>query len=292
VKTICPPHLWDTLEQIRHTLNLDHFQFADLLTLTEKEYWALRKKRREPSISSTVELTKRLNIGFDTLVLNQFDYQTLEKHFYGEVDHLPEKYRIGAFSKRRAVAPYLNFVQDHFGRENRSLLLREFQLTNSAFLDPNAPINLRFAIDLGNYILKYQSDPALLIEMGKYSVSSHKNTLISELLAQESTLSLVFEKMATEITPKMIESNYHWKIESETPQTLLLKGTPTLDLQSYHPKEYVFSRVACLFRTGVISAIPTYLDFPFFPVKKTACVSQGDPHCLFEVHFHRSKRIS
>lgn len=290
MKTKQIPHLWDTLERIRFTLNLGHSAFAQLLALTEKEYWALRKKRKEPSISSTIELTKNLNIGFDSLILCQFDEKTLERHFYGEKDHLPEKYRVGAFSKRITVVPLLNFIQDHFGLQDRSLILREFQLTNAAFLDPNAPINLRFAIDLGNYVLKYQNNPDLLVEMGKYSVSTHKNTIISQLLTEESSLPLVFEKMATEITPKMIESNYQWRIESSSDQILRIRGTPSLDLQNYHPKEYVFSQVACLIRSGVIGSIPSYLNLPSLPVKKTACISQGDPHCRFEVNLEPAQR--
>jgi transcriptional regulator with XRE-family HTH domain len=279
------PHFWTTIDQLRTELRLPHARIADLLGLTPSEYWLLRRRNKEPSVSSSMELSKRLNIGFESLILNQFDLQAVVRHFHGDLSHLPEKYAVGALSKRRTIIHLLNYIESYFGRASRAMILQEFQVTEAIFNDPDAPINLRFAVDLGSYILGYQKNPQTLIEMGKHSVFTTRHSPISTLLQEERTPLRVMEKMVTDITPRLIEANYQWEIISAEPTCLTLAGRPSQDLRSYLEPHYINSFVACMFRQGVMSAVPAYVGFPLANVKKTACVSQGDPQCRFEVHF-------
>lgn len=280
-----PPTIWPIVSRIQLSLGLSQEQMADICHLTLKEYVSLRHSDKDLPLQNAFFLCDRFNIGIEKLVKGDIDFNALVQQFAGNTAYMPLRYLESANSKRRTVINILNYIESHYGWETRFRYLQRFQMSEVMFLDPNAPINLRYSVDLCNTLLRETRNHEVLLKIGQNAALTNKHSEMGQSLARARNLHELFELMFSEVAEKYIEKNIHWKILGMNKSSCTLEGKPDADIVAALGKENVFSSAGTYVREGFVSSIPAYLDFDFAPVKRISCVSQGDENIRFEVNF-------
>ena len=281
---LSPRRLWNSLHRIQNVLGIEGDAMAEMMSLTEVDFLKLKSTGEEPRVTSTMDLTKSLNIGFDALMCGDIDYKTLAKQYFGKLDAIPEKYSVGAFSRRRLAITLLDYVESRFGLERRALMLRRFQMNEAMLSNPDAEINMCFGTDVIDLMYNIHKDEALITEMGEFSVVSNRDSAIADYLSTARSIAEVYE-MVGEANSKFFERNYRWKIKSLTQDGCIMSGQPSEELKGLFSERYRINPVACLLRKGYFISYPIYAGFRPSIVTKTACVCDGDPECLYEIQF-------
>jgi hypothetical protein len=277
------PSFWQTLDRIAITLNLSLETLAEYMELTPKDLIELRRAAKEPSVISAMALSKRINIGFESLVLNTFDYKAMAQQYNGKVSFLPVRYAAPELSRRRTIIPLLDYVECYSGWQTRALLLRRFQLTEAMFVDPDATMNIRLGVDLCNYLYEHYQSTDLLEGMGRYSAVSNLDSPLGTFLTEAETLGDVLELITSSGVGKFIEKNYLWRVLSVNSSACVLEGRPSDEMRAMNAHVEILNPVACMIRSGFISALPQFVSLSPAAVTKTACVAAGDPVCKFHV---------
>lgn len=277
------PHFWNTINRIALTLNLNLEQIAEMMELTPYRLRLLQRYEKEPTVASAMALSKRINVGFESLVLDRIDYKLMAQQYFGDQASLPEKYSTNALSRRRTVIPFLDYIEQYFGWAQRALILRKFQMTEGMFADPNAPISVRFAADLTRYLLDYYRNPAMLEHMGWHSARSARQTPFADELSNSETASEVYERAFIEVVPKYFEKNYHWRLIQLDTEGCVVEGVPSAEIKSDPDAAELLIPGVCMLRTGFLSSLPNHAQLASMRVKKTACVAHGDSACRYHI---------
>lgn len=288
-----PRTIWPTLNRIQLSLGFSYAQMADFCHLTLKRFLSLKAANKDLPLENAFFLCDHFNIGIEKLVTGNIDFIALVQQFTGNSGYVPERYLESANSKRRTVINILNYIENDFGWESKFRYLQRFQMSESMFLDADAPINLRYSVDLCNTLLKEARNPEVLLKIGRNSVKTHKNSEMGKTLSKARNLSELFEMMFPEVLEKYIEKNIRWKIISMGNNKCVLEGSPDHDIVGVLGKENVFASSGSYVREGFVSSIPGYLGYNHAPIKRLSCVSQGDTTTRFALDFNpiiRSKK--
>lgn len=280
-----PRSVWPTLNQIQKRLGLSDSRMAELLLLSDKTFLSMRGRNKDISVRAAFHLSDVLNVSFESLVDGDIDYVTMAQQFWGNEQYIPEKYLKGANSKRRTAINLLNYIEDHLGWEQRWRILQRFQMSEAMFKEPDEPINLRFSLDICDWLLKYHRTPEVLFRMGQYSLRTNKDSVMGKELRKARNLREVYELMFSGVAEKYVEKNFIWKVESFLSSECLISGAPTPEAMELIGKGYVCAPSGMWIREGFISAIPGYIGYDSASVERLSCVSNGDPQVKFRVDF-------
>lgn len=275
------PPIWDTLHRIQSTLGIKRERLAEMLALKPSELERLRRRQKEPLLTSIMSLCQHLNLGIENVTINDIDYLAMSRQFFGEHASLPEKYAVYAQSKRRTVVSLLNYVEARFGWQTRAQVLRRFQMTEAMFENPDAPINLRFSVDLCSWLLRFHRDPGVLLDMGANAVRTHLHSPVGHELSSSRNLRELFERMFDSVAEQYIERNFKWTIASADAFAITLRGVPDAELVAKLGTHYMHSLQGCLIRQGFVSSIPAYLGQPNAVVEKRRCVRADHAYCEY-----------
>jgi hypothetical protein len=276
------PHFWDILLRIQVSLGINSKKFSSLMQLPEKDFLKMKGYRLDPPIRNTLFLAEALNLSFDHLITGKIDYTTLTQQFLGHKDYLPEKYCLAAYGKRRIALGLLNYIETHHGWTKRAQLLRHFQISEAAFSNPEAPINLRFSIDAVEWMFQYFRSYSVLETMGQKMVTGMSHQPFRDELKPTRNLAEFFEALFGGILEKHVEKNFLWKIQTLNGQSLRVRGYPNPEVAEASGTECVQSFSGLVVRKGMLSALPTYLNYSPAPVK---IIRQFDdrPYCELEL---------
>ena len=280
-----PPDFWSTLHRISVMLDISYNKIAEMMEMSPARYAALRRTRKDPPVSSAMALGKRLNIGFDALVMNNFDYKVMARQYAGNLIDMPERYVENALSRKRTVITFLDFIEENFGIAQRGLILRKFQMTEAMLADPQELINVRFAVDLTNYLMDYYQNPYLLKHMGQYS--AQRNTSHEAIQEFRDVLSAeeIFERAFQGFVPKYLERNFSWRILQMDEKSCIVEGVPTEEFLATPNAGELLTTNVCAIRTGILSYMPNYAKLGSARVEHTECVAQGAHSCKFHIHY-------
>lgn len=278
--------IWSRIETVRIALDLSIADLAELLHMSESELLKLRADKREPTVSSVMAFCDALNIGFSTFMTGDIDTVALVKQFQGEIRFMPEKYTVKANSKKRTVINLLNFIEENFGWERKTRMLRYFQMNEAMFEDPDGDINLRLAVDLSDYLKKIVTSDSVFLDMGKNAVATYKNTEIGKTLENARRPMELFEMMFDGLSEKFVEKNFSWSIVKKGSTGLVIEGLPNPDIFDSLGENYLRTKSGSLIRQGFISSIPEYLGYNDAPISTLKCVSQGDEKTQYLVHLN------
>ncbi len=108
------PDLWSTIAKIQKTLDLSDTDFSEYLELTLKDFQSHRRLGQSLKLRPMSLLADRLDLNLETLIFDSVDCQALavRRHDSG---HLQERYLVGAFSKRRTVLNFLDYLERYKG---------------------------------------------------------------------------------------------------------------------------------------------------------------------------------
>jgi predicted hydrocarbon binding protein len=275
--------LWKTIDRVETTLGLNQGQIAEYLGLTIKDYHRSRMAKKKLSVSAAMELSQRLNISFEALITGDLDYRCLAKNYFSSVSALPEHYQSNAWSRRRTVIGILDAIETLCGWQRRALVMRRFQVNESMFSDPNAPINLNLSLDIANHFYRLGNDTNTLTRFGAHSVLTNRHGVVAKELADTTDYEEFYEKLVQETLPHYVERNYAWAISSTEANVIVISGTPNEILGEEMRKKPELHKPGCHIRGGFLAAAPGLVGLPGLHVRKTACVCDGDPSCEFEL---------
>lgn len=279
------PRLWKVLDRIKKVLELDEKDFAEFLQLRPNQYEKARSQNREVSARSIIALSKQINLGYDQIMTGSIDFRTLSKHFKGEKGVLPKKYSVAAFSKRRTSIYMMDFVEKHYGWEERLAILNRFQMNETLLSNPDEHINLRFPMDICDYLMQYKMAHDELIEIGMNSSKSGLSPIVAGKLKEAKWVGEVYEQMCYEILGKYYEQNYNYRLSNLNRDGCIFVGQPNPMAAELLRLKHVGNPAICLVRQGVIAAMPQLGGRPLSEVRKISCVHEGDAECRFEVRF-------
>jgi hypothetical protein len=277
------PNFWDTINRIGVTLNLTMDEIAEMMEVTPYRLQTMQKFNKEPNVSSAMAFSKRINVSFEALVLDRFNYKLMAQQYFGNNSSLPERYSEFALSKRLTVIPHLDYIENYFGWAARALVLRRFQMTEAMFVDPQAPINMRFSLDLIDYLLNYYRNPQILEHMGWNSARNTRTSALAGELRGADTPEEIYERMTDGAIARFVERNFFWKLLSVSDGECMIEGSPSDESTQMPDYKTLFTRGACMIRSGFISYLPNYANFRSARVKKVSCVAEGSQSCRFQV---------
>lgn len=274
--------MWENLELIRSLLELEVKDFADILRVTEKEYVRLRRSKHSLSVDSALAIAERLNVGFDSIIMGNIDYQAMKSQFCGDRKCIPGRYSSGAMSKVRSAGTFLKYIETTYGSAKRSLILRKHQFTEEALSDLDSFVSVRFASDLCRYVYKFSQSTNEIMNMGSYSAVTYSNTAFGKEIRAISDVREAYSYVIGDVVEKYIERNFSWKVEDLTREGCRVVGTPNLspsDCFTTHDP------LMCLLRLGFVSSISAFMGMALSKTVKTKCIWSGDPYCEMQVNF-------
>ena len=285
LKKVKLPNTWDTIHRIEQTLGLFDQDLSDKLQLTHKELAKIRETKKEVSADKIFSLAERLDISFNSIVNGKIDYQALAQHYFGNKSFVPERYASGdAFSRRRSTLFILNYIEKNFGWKERLYVLRNFQLNESIFSNPDLPISFLFASDLCEYLRRYKLDRTSMIQIGVQSYRTVAGPLKAEL-ANCTNVSEIYERMCGELIQKHFEKNFQYRVLKMNDGNCTISVRPNQMLTDLLETRSVSNPGTELTRLGITVALPTILGLPVAEVKQTASIHDGAKEIRYEIDF-------
>jgi len=285
------PNTWAVVERIRRTLKLSDAEIADMLLITPDDLKNLKERGKDISANRIFSLAERLNLGFDTIMSGQIDYQALHQHFSGNKTYLPERYQKAALSRRRTTLFILNYIEKNYGWRERLSILHHFQLNEAIFANPDEPISFQFASDLCEFLYRYKLGEAGLAQIGVESFLSANTVQVKQELADCSSVGEIYERMCSTLIHKYFERNFIYRVVKMDHERCTVSATPNSQLiEMLGSKSIVGNPATAIVRRGIAAAYPAILGLPTASVHQSACVYQGDREIRYEIDFSRAKR--
>jgi hypothetical protein len=282
--------LWQTLEKLRLTLGLEHRAFSELMETSYSQYQRQRLGSRSPSALSIEVLGARLNLSFEAILRDEIDYPAAWAYFSGVSEHLPERYRVAAHSRRRPVMHILHYLSERYGEAIIPRVLRNFQIHPRLVRDLDGRVNVLLITDLCRHLADQGFTESEFFEAGCRSIAVNRGGRIEQVLRAERTLRAVYERLVLDLTP-LFDENHHYRMKSLSDSRALVEihqkpeVAEALRLRVFgHPQ-------ACVARRAIGATAPYYLGLPNARSRELQCVHRGDKACLYEMDFEFSRQI-
>lgn len=276
--------LWKILERIRVETGWSHQDLAGRLSLTLRQYHKNRAKAREVSASSLLNLSRELSLDMESLAYGKIDFLAFARQFHGDREYLPDRYSIGALSRRRSSVHLLKYADDSFGKEVTDEILRKLQVSRLVFDRPDDLISIHFPTDFCNSIHTMGVSPRFFVKMGVFSQEINRTTLIGEKLRGCSSLDAAYDLQVNQLM-KLYERNYKYHLKTVSKYVVAVEGAESEEVRDLLKVKHVGSPLTCLLKVGLANSIPRFFDLPEASTQETHCVHLGDSYCRFLINF-------
>lgn len=277
--------IWDTLNRVQYAMNLDDRSFADRLSLTFRHFQMLKARNITPNLFSFHALLDEIQLLPETFIQGQIDFAALSAVYSGNKNFVRERYRPGAFSKKRTLWTPLQYIREYLGTEEFLGLLKHLQIREAFFSNEDEVVNVRLMADLCDYLASRFGQTQILYSMGSFSNQSTKNSVISQQIGSGLSVKNTYEKIVIDLAPKYLDKNLIYSFETLTNEGCLLVGTPNPEVQDALSQENIGSPSACVYRAGVIASLPAFSGLPHAHAEEISCVNRGDKTCIYRVGF-------
>lgn len=287
-----PTKILDTLQRLQTALSFNEEKFSSLLNLRLDEYRQLHSTHTPPSLQAIERLADQIDLCPEAILSGNINYAILSSRFSGCPTILPEKYTFASYSKRRTSIHLLDSIETRFGWKMRSDILKELQVNEAIFLDPDGFISIQFLVDLCSAIQSRLPQKDILFEMGKTSVNSNYHSKLGEIYLRLAGPKQIYENTFPELAKLYYDLNTHYKILKLSDTHCTLKTTPNPLLLELLKSKTIGSLGTCEQKRGVIACYPAYQHLPHAKVIETQCMHRGDLHCIFDIDFEYSTHIN
>lgn len=281
-----PQKIVGLLEQIRGHINEDKHDFCHRLGLSTRQYSSIVERKRSLPIDKFCTLVESFDLDIDAVFNGPIDLNALLEHQKGNLSYIPEKYLIGAASKKRNILNVFRAIETfHSHRVSLRDLFRYFQVHKEGFKNPDESINLSFCQDVFEYLRVKGLQDSDYVQFGVYSSLCNKKTLLAKNLRSKRDLSSLYESLMTEYI-HLIEKNCDYQIKTLAHNRIVIQSKSKQNLASALSTFEVGGPEVCLQRIGVLKSVPVFKDRTMSKVIETKCVHQGHSCCQFEVDFN------
>lgn len=277
--------LWPSrVEDLRLATGLDHSEWAEVLRLTPSRYAELREGSHKLELASLLSLCEYTHLGIEAFLKGKYDLKIVSERFSGQQNLLPERYQVAAFSKRRTALYFLDYIEEKHGWRWRNRVLRNLQVSESVFSEPDAPINVQFLTDMMTYLKDQRFHDREFFQVGLHSRIVNQNAPWALALGRFKDPAQAYESLILDLMSQ-VERNSTYEI------TQLHEGHCRVESRSIDAVaeslgvKYIGSYEGCRQRAGALACVPGYLHLPYAHVQETLCQHRGDTVCRFEVDF-------
>lgn len=289
--SILEKRTYSNLEKLRLHLDKSHQDWADSLALSQTEYkkhylnscWNLPFK-------SLVNICDLYKIDSEAVSTSRFDAWAAAEHFHENYGHLPERYTIAKFSKRRTMLNILRHIEDAFGTHVSVRIMRYLQLTPQILHAIDANTNVLMAVDILETIKRTLPNDDYIFTLGRNSVVQTKNSPISTALASCRSVEEIYEKFLDQEV-RYHEKNHFYRYELTRQSQIIVESKQSAEVGELLKNPLYGSDEVCTFKAGVISAIPQYIGGQNLPVKKLTCIHHGHATCRWLVNTEQNPKL-
>ena len=282
-----------SLERLRVTLDLSHEKWAEMLGVTKKDYDQICSSKKEPSALTIMNLAEKLGLNFESIIQNKIDYAAVAARMSGNQNYIPEHFMVGALSKRRTSINVLDYVEDFHGWRTKLRLLREFNMSEAAFSNPDELISIQFLMNICEHLIQNGHSPNELYAMGSYSVITNQNSPIGQKLRSIVDLAEIYEVTFTDLSPNYYDRNFNYRLLNLdwTNGRCSVEAAPSEEGKDALKTHRVGSKYLCMLRAGTFSSLVGYQYLPFSVVDEVSCIHRGDSACIYEIGFERALHL-
>jgi predicted hydrocarbon binding protein/predicted transcriptional regulator len=282
--------IFRTLEKLRITVGYSHADWADALGLSKPQYASSYLSQKSVHLNNIQNLEPVINASVETIVSGQIDWNAVEAHKSGNHSYLPERYMTAAFSRKRTAVTMLNFSDRILGPHFTATLLRNLQIHRSALANPDEFVNVQLGNDILTYIKSYNVGAGFIVGIGKNSTRTNRSSLLGKELSKEKSITRIYERMITELI-HLYEKNCSYRLLSLDDNSCVIESKDNPDVAEALKVHHIGSAEICLYKQGILTAMPEYIECPSAVVQETHCVHHGDSSCRFAVDFSKSQHL-
>ncbi len=275
-----------TLNRIQQTLGLDSDQMAMLLDIVPRQYSKALQEGETLPARSLMLLARELNLSFDALMMDQFCYRTLARHFSGDTSAIPEKYTEHGKGKRRILTTLLDFAESTTDWRRRLGLMRFLQINEAALEDPNSVINLRCTIEAVEWLYDQAGGGDTLTRLGKDMLLSPLNEYWTRDLKKSRSFYELFEVACSETGTlyQNVEKNFLWKIHRIIPgEKIVVRGMVSDEVREQISFRHIRSKPGFSVRQSLFAHMPQLLGLPQAPVRISRPFDSHSNFCEMEL---------
>lgn len=272
------------LVRLQATLDIPEAEILDILKLNKSGFSKIINGTNELDLLRLCDLSTNYNFDLDALFNDRIDFETLRQHSFGNEDFISEKYKIGAFSKKRLLITIFDYIEKIYGWEIKESILKHFQLTKSIYSDPNGAINVFLFEDILAFTFKYGLTTKDICSIGHYSLLTTTETVLAKTLSLSESPKDLYELYFLDLI-QYIEHNNKYKITSLTSESCEVVSHEINDNLDIFKVDHIGGPLRCLYRVGALQAATHYMGLPFAKVSEITCVHRGDKECKFLINY-------
>lgn len=282
-----------TAEQLRKAIGVNHKTWCDILHLTQPEYIRILNGTDELPAHSLHYVAEWLQLSVEAVIYGRIDHDAVTRHYAGEMDYVPERYLVGAYSRRGTMKNILKHIGRTHGEHEQQRIIRMLQVTPVALGDVEAPININFAVDVMAALAKRGVGPEYFRELGANSIRATAHLPFAATLAKCGTIPNLY-KCYLEQEVRNLEKNTTYRYISAGPNSFFVEAVQNDDVAEALKNKNYGSAQICEFKTGGLTMMPLYVGMAPIQAKKIKCIHKGDPTCRWIVQFDTPeiKRLS
>jgi transcriptional regulator with XRE-family HTH domain len=273
------------IKRTQDTLGLEDEEISDQMKVSRAFYKKIMSGQSSASVHSLKNLADNYNLSLEAIKHDQVDYETILEHKKGNLDFIAKKYTVGAYSKRRTVTNFLDYIKNFVGYELFEEVERYFQLNHEIYSNQDGFINIRFFEDIYKYVKeRHNFTGKMFYDIGRYNIVTNKNTVFAQSLRELESPSQLFEHFMLDLI-NLIEHNSSYKVVSIDENVCVVESVASEKVQDELKVKRIGSRETCIYRAGALAVVPSYISYPEAIVKETKCVHKGDCVCRFEIDY-------
>lgn len=281
--------IWDTLDRVRSIVGGDE-DWADLLGVGPGEESRMKRDGRGPPLQAVENLADELDLSVQGIISGSLDFNALERRFRGEHDRLPERYAVGALSRRRTSAHLLSWYETRHGWTALNRFFAQTGLTASHFADREKLINIRVLEDFCRFLLENGYTIPDLYRLGMYSVVDNAGGPVAQRFLACRNYSEIYELLVFELVQEFYDRNCDYRLVSTAPGESRLRFTPSEEIVSLLDDPRPGSFAACTAKAGTAASMPGYLGLPYARVEHVRCMYAGDAYCEYSISYPACSR--
>ncbi len=267
------PDFWKTIGKIQERLSLDDAETSHFLSLSSTHFQAARTKKKPLKIDHVWKFSQHIHVGMNKIIEDNFDYVAMEKHFNGEKDYVPERYKEVALTSIHHTGVALDYLLKEYGEKVIHEALRFLQINKEAF-NKNGQVNVHLLSDLFSFIASFSEKEEVFSQIGSSKMSNSFSDFPSEVIATKS-LKEVYSYLFNNEETYWTTDHLYFSADSVT-----VKFKP----RSFLNKEYG-NKYMCLFRQGLLQGVGKIYSKSYTTVEKTDCYHTGGAYCEYKLNY-------
>lgn len=273
------------INKLIRMLDIKSEEICDILSISNNELLNIQHGKKELDAFQLLILAKHYNFPLEAFWSDTIDFNILRNRKYNDQNIvMPERYTIGAFSKKNNILPTLNYIERNYGWELKEDALEYLQIDKVFFQDIDAPVSLYLLTDLLDYLKRRGLKDQEIFNIGLESASTKENLILKQLLGKAKSPRELYEIYTHQVVHK-VERNNLYRIVRLTNDYLIIDFLENPELLEILKTKHSGTPLRCINRQGLASVATKFLGVPPTQVTEIKCVHRGDPFCRMYLDF-------